>query len=96
MSCCNSIFFYLQTTDKEIVRIDLEIKNPRRFLGLMFGDPAGIRTQDPYIKSVMLYQLSYEIVCPPKPWRRWNLILSNCEFGQLKGFSVIEVAKVIE
>ena len=25
-------------------------------------DPAGIRTQDPYIKSVMLYQLSYGIV----------------------------------
>ena len=24
-------------------------------------DPAGIWTQDPYIKSVMLYQLSYEI-----------------------------------
>ena len=29
------------------------------FLG---GDPAGIRTQDPYIKSVMLYRLSYEII----------------------------------
>ena len=27
----------------------------------IFSDPAGIRTQDPYIKSVMLYQLSYEI-----------------------------------
>ncbi len=26
-----------------------------------FGDPAGIRTQDPYIKSVLLYQLSYRI-----------------------------------
>jgi hypothetical protein len=25
------------------------------------GDPAGIRTQDPNIKSVMLYQLSYGI-----------------------------------
>ena len=25
------------------------------------GDPAGIRTQDPYIKSVLLYQLSYRI-----------------------------------
>jgi len=25
------------------------------------SDPAGIRTQDPYIKSVMLYQLSYGI-----------------------------------
>jgi len=27
-----------------------------------FGDPAGIRTQDPYIKSVLLYQLSYGIL----------------------------------
>jgi hypothetical protein len=43
-------------------------------------DPAGIRTQDPYIKSVMLYQLSYEIV------------LLAC----LKGISVIEDAKVTE
>ncbi len=25
-------------------------------------DPAGIRTQDPYIKSVMLYRLSYGII----------------------------------
>ena len=24
-------------------------------------DPAGTRTQDPYIKSVLLYQLSYQI-----------------------------------
>nr|GFD06180.1 hypothetical protein [Tanacetum cinerariifolium] len=27
----------------------------------VFCDPAGIRTQDPYIKSVLLYQLSYRI-----------------------------------
>ena len=36
---------------------------------LLTCDPAGIRTQDPYIKSVMLYQLSYEInprICPSK------------------------------
>ena len=26
------------------------------------SDPAGIRTQDPYIKSVMLYRLSYGIM----------------------------------
>jgi hypothetical protein len=25
-------------------------------------EPAGIRTQDPYIKSVMLYQLSYRFI----------------------------------
>jgi hypothetical protein len=28
---------------------------------LQFGDPAGIRTLGPNIKSVVLYQLSYEI-----------------------------------
>jgi hypothetical protein len=28
----------------------------------IFCDPAGIRTQDHYIKSVMLYQLSYGII----------------------------------
>ncbi len=27
--------------------------------GFSFGDPAGIRTQDPNIKSVVLYRLSY-------------------------------------
>ena len=29
--------------------------------GLVFRDPAGARTQDPNIKSVVLYQLSYGI-----------------------------------
>ena len=29
---------------------------------LVLRDPAGIRTQDPYIKSVLLYQLSYGIL----------------------------------
>jgi hypothetical protein len=29
------------------------------------SDPAGIRTQDPYIKSVLLYQLSYGILNLP-------------------------------
>ncbi len=28
----------------------------------LFCDPAGTRTQDPNIKSVMLYQLSYGII----------------------------------
>ena len=33
-----------------------------RSFDTIFCDPAGIRTQDHYIKSVMLYQLSYGIV----------------------------------
>ena len=36
-----------------------EIKKAMNFSSLC--DPAGIRTQDPYIKSVLLYQLSYRI-----------------------------------
>ena len=32
----------------------------------IFCDPAGTRTQDPYIKSVLLYQLSYGIIPIPK------------------------------
>jgi hypothetical protein len=31
------------------------------------SDPAGIRTQDPYIKSVLLYQLSYGILSSQGP-----------------------------
>ena len=37
-------------------------KAPLRNLERLFSDPAGTRTQDPNIKSVMLYQLSYEII----------------------------------
>ena len=38
------------------------IKKEAKQLLNLFCDPAGIRTQDPYIKSVMLYQLSYRVV----------------------------------
>lgn len=37
-------------------------KKPSEWKAL-FCDPAGTRTQDHYIKSVMLYQLSYGIFC---------------------------------
>ena len=33
----------------------------RLFIYAFFSDPAGTRTQGPYIKSVLLYQLSYGI-----------------------------------
>ena len=40
-----------------------DLKTDESFwLFLLSSDPAGIRTQDPNIKSVMLYQLSYGIV----------------------------------
>ena len=38
----------------------INAKSPRFLEGLC--DPAGARTQDPYIKSVLLYQLSYGII----------------------------------
>lgn len=43
-----------------------KIKNGKKKRGCLFrqplgGDPAGTRTQGPNIKSVVLYQLSYEI-----------------------------------
>ena len=38
----------------EHVRIGMRIKG---------GEPAGIRTQDPRIKSALLYRLSYELQC---------------------------------
>jgi hypothetical protein len=41
-----------------------ELKNKSKKKAMNFSslcDPAGIRTQDPYIKSVLLYQLSYGI-----------------------------------
>ena len=39
-------------------------KTPALFKAAVLRDPAGARTQDPNIKSVVLYQLSYGIsVC---------------------------------
>lgn len=43
-------------------RTETAIKSKSESLRSRFCDPAGIRTQDPYIKSVMLYLLSYGIM----------------------------------
>ena len=54
------------------------------------GDPAGIRTQDHYIKSVMLYQLSYGIICyslvsgVQKYNFYSNILLHNCCILKIK------------
>jgi hypothetical protein len=45
---------------------------------ILKSEPAGIRTQDPYIKSVMLYQLSYGFI----------------KFEKIKNVSLIASAKV--
>ena len=39
----------------------MPLANCKRHFRCLRCDPAGIRTQDPYIKSVLLYQLSYRI-----------------------------------
>ena len=50
----------------EVAILPAQNKNPLQIrnlqgIGFVFCDSAGIRTQDHYIKSVMLYQLSYGI-----------------------------------
>jgi hypothetical protein len=53
------------------------------------SDPAGIRTQDPYIKSVLLYQLSYGIFLF-YPLKKLIRVLEYSILAYFKGFSVIE------
>ena len=43
------------------------------------SDPAGTRTQDPYIKSVLLYQLSYGIEPFPSEEKRRSFFLWECK-----------------
>ena len=54
------------------------IENKKRQLPafFLFGDPAGIRTQGPYIKSVLLYQLSYEIFLLSKAGANIHIFLN--------------------
>ena len=47
-----------------------------RTVWFAFCDPAGIRTQDHYIKSVMLYQLSYGIFLVLKNF----FVLRRCKY----------------
>ena len=44
------------------MRLHNETKKNSQINLAVFCDPAGTRTQDPYIKSVLLYQLSYGII----------------------------------
>jgi hypothetical protein len=46
----------------------------------LFCDPAGARTQDPNIKSVMLYQLSYGIATSLKRWRKYRNFIAKENF----------------
>ncbi len=63
----NNALFLCETVN---ILIALKSKNPANLLicrvlvlfDIVVCDPAGIRTQDPYIKSVLLYQLSYGIL----------------------------------
>ena len=42
-------------------------------------DPAGTRTQDPYIKSVLLYQLSYGILKSPQHSHAGDTVLNGVQ-----------------
>ena len=47
------------------LQLELRLKKINRCyttVYFFYSDPAGTRTQDPYIKSVLLYQLSYGII----------------------------------
>lgn len=59
----------------------IQIKNHAVCVVFYFCDPAGTRTQDPNIKSVVLYQLSYGIFYPPKRKRRRinSLVFWECK-----------------
>ena len=49
---------YLKTNKRGKIAL---IKKAAVEAAFLSCDPVGTRTQDPYIKSVLLYQLSYEI-----------------------------------
>ena len=55
-------------------------------------DPAGIRTQDPYIKSVLLYQLSYRIVTLSLPKALPSLWVQK--YGYLFNYTTLLQKKV--
>ncbi len=46
-----------------------------------FGDPAGARTQDPHIKSVMLYLLSYRVDLSSFAGAKVRLFSLPCRFS---------------
>ena len=56
------LFNFFGTATVSVQRDSIMILNKKSLLSKAFRDPAGIRTQDPNIKSVMLYQLSYGII----------------------------------
>src|SRR5690606_15511699 len=70
------------------IRIPANYKGIKRDKPVVFrlvprGDPAGIRTQDPYIKSVLLYQLSYGILI----LKRITLLCLKCCKGRKNPYS---------
>ena len=54
--------FSLTTNSNGDFCMDITNKKRIHLLSASFCDSAGTRTQGPYIKSVLLYQLSYEIL----------------------------------
>jgi Ca2+/Na+ antiporter len=58
------VFVYAMTRTENTERTDLAYSPEAEPQDSKTSGPAGIRTQDPYIKSVLLYQLSYETLFP--------------------------------
>ena len=63
-----SPFSYLRAQEETRTPMPFQALPPQDSVSTNFttwarGDSAGIRTQDPLIKSQMLYQLSYRIMC---------------------------------
>ncbi len=66
--CLDGFFSAFEEVQKAKKPLNREIQRLLVPIGGYSSDPAGIRTQDPYIKSVMLYRLSYGIVLPTLAW----------------------------
>ncbi len=64
-----------------------------------FCDPAGTRTQGPYIKSVLLYQLSYEIILLSKAganiheFFKFSFFLKS--FSRIDNYFLSEIVKTL-
>ena len=58
LSCFDFVWYAQEQKNRPSIKTWAVLRDFNKSL----SDPAGIRTQDPYIKSVMLYQLSYGII----------------------------------
>lgn len=65
-------------------RMGKGIIQKKDILSYTLCDPAGTRTQDPYIKSVLLYQLSYGIEPFPAKKKHQPFFFGSAKIGELE------------